>query len=286
MATWPTCGQSGYITPAVLGVPNAQHGDNHEKWLLTGGQSGYINPAVLGVPNAGAHNNEKWLLGPHVGKVATSPLPSWGSPTLNAGTTMRNGYLADMWAKWLHHPCRLGGPQRKEMATWPTCGQSGYITPAVLGVPNAQRGDNNEKWLLGPHVGKVATSPLLATGYLAHMWAKWLHHPCRLGGPQRSTWPTGTTMRNGYLAHMWAKWLHHPCRLGVPNVYITPGGSPTLNAGTTMGYLAHMWATPSWGSPTHAGTTMRNGYLAHMWAKWLHHPCRLGGPQRSTRGQQ
>ena len=147
MSTWPTCGQKGYITPAVLGVPNAQHGDN----------------------------NEKCLLGPHVGKVATSPLPSWGSPTLNAGTTMRNGYLAHMWAKWLHHPCPLG-------------------------VPNAQRGENNEKCLLGPHVGKEATSPLLSWGsptlnagttmrnvYLAHMWAKWLHHPCRLGGPQRTT---------------------------------------------------------------------------------------------------
>ena len=203
MATWPTCGQRGYITPAVLGVPNTQHGDK----------------------------NQKWLLDPHVGKVATSLLPSWGSPTLNAERTMRNGYLAHMWAKWLHHPCRLGGPQRstrrqQEMATWPTCGQSGYITPAVLGVPNAQHGDNNEKWLLGPHVGKVATSPLpswgsptlnagttMRNGYLAHMWAKWLHHPCRLGVPNARA---GTTMRNGYLTHMWAKWLHHPCPLGGP----------------------------------------------------------------------
>ena len=84
MATWPTCGQSGYITPAVLGVPNAQRGEN----------------------------NEKCPLGPHVGKEATSPLPSWVSPTLNAGTTMRNGYLAHMWEKRLHQLCRLGGPQR------------------------------------------------------------------------------------------------------------------------------------------------------------------------------
>ena len=131
MATWPTCGQSGYInpnaengylahmwakcyiTPAVLGVPNAQRGENNEKWLLGPHVGKVATPAVLGVPNAQrGDNNEKWLLGPHVGKVATSPLPSWGSPTLNAGTTMRNGYLAHMWAKWLHHPCRLGGPQR------------------------------------------------------------------------------------------------------------------------------------------------------------------------------
>ena len=84
MATWPTCGKRGYITPALLGVPNTQRGDN----------------------------NEKWLLGPHVGKEAAAPLPSWGSPTLNAERTMRNGYLAHMWAKKLHHPCRLGDPQR------------------------------------------------------------------------------------------------------------------------------------------------------------------------------
>ena len=110
----------------------------------TRGQSGYITPAVLGVPNADPGNKkQKWLPGPHVGKVATSRLPFQGSPMLSAGTNIRNGYLPHMWAKGLHHPCRLGGPQRlaqgqkTEMATWPTCGQSGYITPAVLGVPNA-----------------------------------------------------------------------------------------------------------------------------------------------------
>ena len=26
---WPTCGQSGYITPAILGVPNAALGSQH-----------------------------------------------------------------------------------------------------------------------------------------------------------------------------------------------------------------------------------------------------------------
>ena len=203
MATWPTCGQRGYITPAVLGVPNTQRGNKNQKWLLgphvgkvatsplpSWGsptlnaertmRNGYLahmwakwlhHPCRLGVPNVErGDNNAKWLPVPYVGKEATSPLPSWGSPTLNAERTMRNGYLAHMWAIWLHHPCRLGGPQRStrgqqcEMATCPICGQRGYITPAVLGVPNAQRGDNNEKWLLGPHVGKVATSPLPSWG--------------------------------------------------------------------------------------------------------------------------
>ena len=86
-----------------------------------------------------------------------------------------------MWAKWLHHPCRLGGPQRlargqkSEMAMLPTCGQSGYITPAILGVPNA---------VLGSATLSAGTKP--GNGYVAHMWAKWLHHPCRLRGLQRS----------------------------------------------------------------------------------------------------
>ena len=165
--------------------------------------------------------------------MAMSPLPSWGCPTPSTGTKMRDGHVAHMWAKWLHHlrrlggsrrivwgqkseinfahmwekwlhhPCRLGGPhrqargQKSEMSARPTCGQSGYITPAVLGVPNAQCGDKNQKWLCCPHVGKVATSPLLSWESsklsagtkirhvcVADKWARWLHCPCPLGGPQ------------------------------------------------------------------------------------------------------
>ena len=138
MTMWPSCGQSGYITSTVLGVPNAQR-------------------RVI---------NLKWRSGPHVWKVALAPPPSWGSTTVSAGTTIRHGYVVRMWSKWLHYRYRLGGPQRtaerqrSEMATWPTCGHSGYITPTVLGVPNVQRGDKNLKWLSGSHVGKLATSHL------------------------------------------------------------------------------------------------------------------------------
>ena len=106
MATWPTCGQSGYIIPAVLEVPNAQCGDQ----------------------------NHKWPRGLYMGKVGTSPLPSWGSPNLSAEAKIGNGY--------------------------PTCGQSGYIAPIVFRVPNAHCGAKSQKWLCGPHVVKMATSPL------------------------------------------------------------------------------------------------------------------------------
>ena len=146
------------------------------------------------MPSAGK-KNPKWLRCPRVGKVATSPLPYWGSPTWSAETKIKNSYVAHMRAKSIHHPCRLGvaqrsalgrkirnaymwtkwldcpyhlrGPQgltrglKSEMAAWPTCVQSGYITPAVLGVPDTQRKNKNQKWLRGSHVGKVATSPLL-----------------------------------------------------------------------------------------------------------------------------
>ena len=148
---WPTCGHSGYLTPAVSGVPNALHG-------------------------------HKIRNGPHVGTVATQPLPSQGSPMLCTGTKSE---MAHMWAQWLPNPCCLGGPQcsaREQNQKWPTCGHSGYLTPAVTGVPNALLGNkirnghtcghsgyltpavsgvpnalHGNKIRNGPHVGTVAT---------------------------------------------------------------------------------------------------------------------------------
>ena len=242
MATCPTCGQNGYITPAIL-----------------------------------------------------------GSPTLSAGTKIRNGYVAYVWAKWLDHRCCLGSPQRSargqksEMATCPTCGQNGYITPAILGSPTHSAGTK------------------IRNGYVAYVWVKWLHHRCCLGSPQRSargqksemaTCPTcgqngyitpailgsptlsaGTKIRNGYVAYVWAKWLHHRCCLGSPQ-RSARGQKSEMATCPTCGQNGYI--TPAiLGSPTlSAGTKIRNGYVACVWAKCLHHPCRLGSPQRSARGQK
>ena len=86
--------------------------------------------------------------GPQVGKVATSPLPYRGSP-----------------------PLQSGGQNQK----WPTSGQSGYLTPAVSGIPTAsERGAKSE---------------------VAHKWAKWLPHPCRIGDPHR--FRAGGKIRSG-----------------------------------------------------------------------------------------
>ena len=146
------------------GSPPLQRGEQNQKWA-TSGQGGYITPAASGIPTASergaksevAHKWARWLhnpcrlgdphrfkvggkirSGPQVGKLATSPLPPRGSPPLQTG---------------------------EQNQKWPTSGQGGYITPAASGIPTAsKRGAKSE---------------------VAHKWARWLHHPCRLGDPHR-----------------------------------------------------------------------------------------------------
>ena len=105
--------------------------------------------------------------GPQVGKMATSALPYRGSPPLQSGGAKSE--VAHKWAKWLPHPCRIGDPHRfragGQNQKWPTSGQSGYLTPAVSGIPTAtEQGAKSE---------------------VAHKWVKWLPHPCRIGDPHR-----------------------------------------------------------------------------------------------------
>ena len=133
---WFTCGESGYVTPALSVISTAAEGRQNPKWP-TRGQTGYVTPAVPGIPTAServaksevAHLWAKWLRhpchlrnphgfrvggkigsGPFVGKAATSALPSRGSPLLQSG-----------------------GQNKK----WHTYGQIGYVTPAISGTPDA-----------------------------------------------------------------------------------------------------------------------------------------------------
>ena len=60
---------------------------------------------------------------------------------------------------------------------WPTCGQGGYVTPAASGIPSAsERGAESE---------------------VAHLWARWVRNPCRLGDPLR--FRAGGRIRSGPL---------------------------------------------------------------------------------------
>ena len=374
---WPTCGQSGYVTPAVSGIPTAsERGGGNQKWP-TSGQSGYVSPAVSGSPTASERGG--------------------------GGSEM-----AHLWAKWLCHPCCLGDPHRFTAGgggnqKWPATGQSGYVTLAFSGIPTAlERGAKSEvahlwaKWLRhpcrlgypncfragggeirsGPLVGKVATSPLPSRGSpplqsgggggseMAHKWAKWLRDPCRLGDPHRfragggnQKWPScgqsgyvtpavsgiptasqrggggdqkwPTTGQSGYvtpafsgiptalergaksgMAHLWAKWLCPPCRLGDPNRFRAGGkirsgplmgkvttrplpsrGSPPLQSGggeITSGPLVGKVATsplPSRGSPPlQSGGGGRESEVAHKWANCQVPPCCLGEPHRFRAG--
>ena len=121
------------------------------------------NPCCLGGPHrfrAGGRVRS----GPQVGKVATQPLPPGGSP-----------------------PLQGGGQNQK----WPTSGQGGYITHAASGVCTAsEQGAESE---------------------VAHKWARWLHNPCRSGGPTASE-----RGPESEVAHKWARRLRNPCRLGGP----------------------------------------------------------------------
>ena len=112
----PTCGHHSYVTPAVSGSPTAaERGAKSEvahKWATW-----LCQPCPLGdfhCFTAGGMIRK----GPFVGKVATSPLPSQGSPPLHSG-----------------------GHNEK----WPTCGPSGYVTDAISGISTAlERGAKSE----------------------------------------------------------------------------------------------------------------------------------------------
>ena len=124
--------------PCRIGDPHrCRAGGQNRKWP-TSGQNGDLTPAVSGIPTA-AERGDKIRSGPQVGKMATSPLPYWGSPPLQSGGTKSE--VAHKRAKWLPHPCRLGDPHRiragGQNQKWPTCGQNGYLTPAVSGIPTA-----------------------------------------------------------------------------------------------------------------------------------------------------
>ena len=218
---WPTCWQGRYATLAASGIPTASERVAESevahlwaRWLR--------NPCRLGDLQrfrAGGRIRS----GPLAGKVATQPLPPRGSLPLRSGgqnqkcpTCGQGGYVthaasgsptaserdvesevAHLWARWLRNSCRLGDPHRfraggrlrsgphvGKVATQPapprgstplpsggqnqkspTCGQGGYTTPPASGIPTAlERGANSE---------------------VAHLWARWLRNPCRLGDPHR-----------------------------------------------------------------------------------------------------
>ena len=79
-------------------------------------------------------------------------------------------------------PLQSGGQKQK----WPTSGQGGHITPATLGVPTASHGGGGAESEVAHKraaYGVPTASGRGAEYEVAHKWARWVHNPCRLGGP-------------------------------------------------------------------------------------------------------
>ena len=267
--------------PCRLGGPDrCRAGGGNQKWPTTG-QSGYVTPAVSGIPTTTKPRGGGIRSGVQVGKVATSPLPSRRSPPLRSQGG-GGSEVAYKWAKWLRHPCRLGDPHRfraggeirsgalvgtvtrsrllsrgspplqsgGQNQKWPTCGQRGCITPHISG--NQHRFTAGGGITSGLQVGKVATSPR-AKSEVAHKWAKWLRHPCRLGD-QRGV--------KSEVPHKWVTFLHHPCRLGDPH---HSGGQN--QKWPSCGQAGDVTPSVS-GIPT-AAERGGESQVAYKWAKWL-----------------
>ena len=222
---WPQSGQIGYLTPAVSGIPTAsERGAKSEvahKWA-----NWLPHPCRIEEPHR-FRAGGKIRSGPQVGKLATSPLPCQGARPLQSGgqnqkwpTSGQIGYLtpavsgiptasergaklelADKWAKWLPHSCRMGDPDccraGGTIRSGPQVGKLATL-PCRIGDPYRFRAGG--KIRSGPQVGKLATSPLPYRGSgakseLAHKWAKWLPHPCRIGDPHRCR--AGGKIRSG-----------------------------------------------------------------------------------------
>ena len=321
--------------PAVSGIPAAsKRGAKSEvahKWA-----NWLPHPCRIGDPHrfrAGGKIRSR----PQVGKLATSPLPYRGSPPLQSGgqnqkwpTSGQIGYLtpavsgiptaskrgaksevAHKWANWLPHPCRIGDPHRfragGKIRSRPQVGKLATSPLPYQGSPPLQSGGQNQKWptsgqigYLTPAVSVIPTaSKRGAKSEVAHKWANWLPHPCRIGDPHR--------FRAGGKAHKWANWLPHPCRIGDPHRFKAGGkirsgpqvgklatsplpyrGSPPLQSGgqnqkwPTSGQIGYLTPAVS-GIPT-ASERGAKSEVAHMWANWLPHPCRIGDPHRFKAG--
>ena len=165
-----------------------------------------------------AHVWARWLLNP------------WCVGDPSASERGAESEMAHVWARWLLNSCRLGDPHRfragGRIRSGPPCGQGGYLTPASSGIHSAS--------------GRGAESEM------AHVWARWLLNPCRLGDPLR--FRAGGTIRSG-----------PPCG---QSGYLTPAAS---------------------GIPSAAGRGAESE-MAHVWARWLRNSCRLGDPLRFRAG--
>ena len=218
--------------------------------------------------------------------------------------------MAYLWTKSLRTPCNLGGPHRfraggkirsgrlmdnvatsplqsrgspplqsgRENQKSPTCGQSGYVTPAISGI--------------------LIASEWGAKSEVAHLWANRLHHPCHLSDPHcfraEGKKRNGTLMGKSATSPLPSRGPRTlQIRSGPPvgKVATSPlpsRGSPPLHSGGqfqklhTYGQRGYVTLAVSWIPTTSDRGTQSE--VAQFWATWLRHSCRLGDPHRFRAG--
>ena len=123
-------------------------------------------------------------------------------------------------------------------------------------------------------MGKVSTSPVPSQGEMAHLWAKWLRHPCLIGDPHR--FKAGGKIRSGPLV---GKMATSP----LPSRGSRPRQSKKQNQKQpTCGQSGYITLAVS-GICTAAerGAKLE---MAHLPARWLRTPAVSGIPTASQQG--
>ena len=170
----------------------------------------------------------------------------------------------------------LGGTVGGRIRSGPQVGQSGYLSLAVSGIPAAsERGANSE---------------------VAHKWARWLPHPCRIGDPRR--FRAGSKIRSGpQVGKLATSPLPYrgspPLQSGGQNQkwptsgqigYLTPAVSGIPAAGErgagqkwpTSGQTGYL--TPATSGIPAASKRGAKSEMSKKRAEMQRHPCIVGGP--------
>ena len=151
----PRRGRKCYITPAFSGVPNK--GNKIRTQNLRRGGTLMHHATKRGFKDCPGFLNSTGRLGPRRGRKcyitpAFSGVPNKGNK-IRTQNLRRGGTL-------MHHATKRGfkdcpGFLNSTGQNWPACGQTGYVTPVVSGIPTAI--ELGGRIRIGPLVGKVAT---------------------------------------------------------------------------------------------------------------------------------
>ena len=304
-------GRKCYVTPAFSGVPNANRGEQNQKWSPTKGnkiKSGCLTLAFSGTQKRAEMPCYPYILGDPQKRGTKSQVvalflrsrePKRGRKCYVTPAFSGIQKKGEQNQKGLPHPFPSGAQKRAEM----------LCHPCILGGPQRQpRGAKSE---VVPNKGKQNQ--------------KRLSHPCLLGNPKeggnatlplhsRGSKKKGNKITSGCLIPAFletqkrAEMLRHPCIPGDPTKWGTKpeGAASPLPSREPKGGRKCYVILHSRGSPTPtAGSKIRSGYLTPAFSgteekrkcyitptfsgipkkrqrnqKWVPHPCRLGGPKQ------